>query len=375
MTVRKLEVQEHGKTRALWENVFPEDSKRFLDYYYFIKAKDNEIYVIEEDGAVRSMLQLNPYTVQAGAECFRLHYIVGVATEKEYRSRGYMGKLLCRALHAMYERREPFTFLMPAAEAIYTPYDFRFIYDQYQGKVSGCADDMKTEMTDASLGDAADMSAFFEKYFAGQWDVYAVRDEVYYQTMIFEQQSEEGGVMLLRSEGNIVGMFAWADEDGMEIREPLYLPEYKDEFLKAVYRLRGSGPAVPVYAAESSVLEDMVRKPVIMARIVYLPALLSSLHVKQGEVLHCSFAVLDPILPQNNRIWRIWNEPGDEKIQVRETEDSDGVLTIRALTSLLFGYKDVSDIAKEEYVVISDELTDQFRKIRPLSGVFLNEII
>ena len=62
MTLRRLEANEHVKTRILWEEVFPEDTKAFLDYYYYIKARDNQIYVIEADGEICSMLQLNPYT-------------------------------------------------------------------------------------------------------------------------------------------------------------------------------------------------------------------------------------------------------------------------------------------------------------------------
>ena len=47
MELRKLEQSEHQKTRKLWETVFSEDSREFLDYYYFFKAKNNEIFVIE----------------------------------------------------------------------------------------------------------------------------------------------------------------------------------------------------------------------------------------------------------------------------------------------------------------------------------------
>ena len=43
MKTRKLELNEHNLTRALWEEIFSEDSKEFLDYYYFMKAKGNEI--------------------------------------------------------------------------------------------------------------------------------------------------------------------------------------------------------------------------------------------------------------------------------------------------------------------------------------------
>ena len=49
---RKLEKQEHIKTRKLWEEIFKEDTQEFLDYYYTVKTLENEIYVIEEDGTI-----------------------------------------------------------------------------------------------------------------------------------------------------------------------------------------------------------------------------------------------------------------------------------------------------------------------------------
>ena len=118
MVLRKLQKEEHGKTRRLWEQIFTEDTQKFLDYYYSVKTKENEIYVIEEDGAIRSMLHLNPYKMQIGCKTVESHYIVAVATEETYRKRGYMAKLLKKAMEDMRENGEAFTFLMPAAEAI-----------------------------------------------------------------------------------------------------------------------------------------------------------------------------------------------------------------------------------------------------------------
>ena len=132
MKIRKLDQSEHGKTRSLWEQVFSEDSQEFVDYYYYIKTKDNTIYVIEEDDEIRAMLQLNPYQVKLQESVVPSDYIVGVATQAEYRGRGYMRNLLIHALHDQYSQKMPFTFLMPAAEAIYYPYDFRFVYEQKQ---------------------------------------------------------------------------------------------------------------------------------------------------------------------------------------------------------------------------------------------------
>lgn len=56
MELRKLDPKEHNRTRRLWEAVFSEDTKKFLDYYYFFKTRDNEIYVIEEDEDRKSVV-------------------------------------------------------------------------------------------------------------------------------------------------------------------------------------------------------------------------------------------------------------------------------------------------------------------------------
>lgn len=384
MELRKLEQKEHSKTRNLWETVFSEDTKQFLDYYYFFKTRDNEIYAIEEDKAIRSMLHLNPYMLQVEEQQFRGNYIIAVATEEAYRSRGYMGMLLRKSMEEMYRRKEWFTFLMPAAEAIYTPYDFRFIYNQRQALIEEIPEygflseekslNRKLDIKDASIGDAAEMAVFFNQYFADRWQVYAVRNEAYYQTLLFEQQSENGGIKLMESDGELVGMFDYAREDGLEIREPLYLNEYAEEFKKAVYAMqRDSGESVKVYAPFEEVGEE---HPIIMARILYLPGLLSAMKVKEGEQMGCSFAVLDTILTQNSRIWRIWGGYDDSrKIHVQETEDSEGVLTIGALTSLLFGYKTIEEIRREENVILPEHLAGELGKLQVLDKVFLNEIV
>ena len=55
MKIRKLETGEKQNTRKLYEEVFSEDSKDFVDYYYEEKVKDNQIYVVEGDAASESV--------------------------------------------------------------------------------------------------------------------------------------------------------------------------------------------------------------------------------------------------------------------------------------------------------------------------------
>lgn len=411
MEVRLLKQQEHGKTRLLWEKVFQEDSKAFLDYYYFFKTRENSVYVVEEDEEILSMLHLNPFLIQVGEGQFDGRYIIAVATEESYRKRGYMGMLLRKAMQAMYQEKQPFTFLMPAAEAIYTPYDFRFVYDQNVWKytVVEKQEQKSLPVSEAGIGDGADLAAFFMEYFSERFQIYAVRDEQYYQTMLFEQQSENGGIAILKRSEKIVGCFLYGDEDGLEIREPLYLKEYETEFWAAVGKIcekHGQKEAL-VYAGISEeekigTVEFQKKKPTIMVRILHLESLLRLLKTKAGEQIDCSFAVLDSILTQNSRVWKLQSSPIGEieegedtvkeadvakevekqrssdcetKIYVRETEDSEGVLSIAALTSLLFGYKSVEEVAEEPDVFLSERLMGELKKIQPLDKIYLNEIV
>ena len=258
---RKLEKQEHIKTRKLWEEVFTEDTPEFLNYYYSVKTLENEIYVIEEDGEIVSMLHLNPYQMRIGNDIFQTHYIVAVATDENYRKRGYMAALLNHTMQVMKDRGEPFTFLMPAAEAIYKPFGFEFIYEQKRGCITGKAykdDGMKFEL--AGQKDCQEIADFTNELLR-EYDVVTWRDASYYETLLQEQKSENGGILLAREREKIVGVFCFAKEKQIEIREPLF--QRKEILEHAVYCLtedETSSVFCTGYGNET--------KPMIMAKVL-----------------------------------------------------------------------------------------------------------
>ena len=384
MKIRKLQTSEHGKTRTLWEQAFPEDSREFLDYYYFLKTQENEIYVVEEKEKFCSMLQLNPYQIQMGEQTFIGHYIIAVATDPAYRKRGFMGTLLRRSMQDMYDRGELFTFLMPADERIYTPYDFRFVYDQDVFTYVRKAEDEKAlekgnyELLEASYGDGSMLATFFNDHFADRYQIYATRDEHYYQTLVFEQQSEHGGVRILKRENCVIGTFLYGDEGELEIREALCLSGYENAMYGAFSMLcKEKGYQVAQVAASSwnHKKEQVEKNPVIMFRILHLEDILKILKMKKGEKIDCSFAVLDPLLTRNSRVWRLTGGEEKNQIIVSETEDSEGILTIGAMSDLLFGYRTIEEIAQEENVFLTEHLMMELKKLEPLDRIFLNEIV
>lgn len=174
-----LSAKERGRTRALYQAAFPEDTERFVDFYYQYKTRDNQILALEQDGQIVSMLHRNPYTMIMNGYEFLADYIVAVATEKAFRHQGCMRKLLEKALNDMADQGMPFTFLMPASESIYAPFDFVWIcpYTELPMRV-------------------ARMSAEAQnRYLAGRYQMFCKRNARYMENLQAERIAETGEAM------------------------------------------------------------------------------------------------------------------------------------------------------------------------------------
>lgn len=330
MKIRKLALKEHIDTRRLYEEVFPEDSKAFVDYYYTEKTKDNQIYVAEEEGDVQAMLHLNPYTLMVNGEEKDANYIVAVATRKGYRKRGYMAALMKTALCSMCEEGQAFTFLMPAAEKIYLPHDFRTVYRQKQRI---CRDAESFGGVPAGEEDADGLAEAAERFLSQHYQVYAKRTKDYYVRLIKELASD-GSRLLLHRQG----------EEITDCR--LYDAEHSEE----------------------------QESPEIMVRIVDVRRMLMSVRLK--TLTAACFTVTDPIIAENNRCLTITGtEFSGVMLMDGKEENSEGTVTIAALSAFLFGAESVEELCGEEGVKLSGRLKAELNKIIPLSKIYLNEAV
>ena len=335
MRIRKLEVQENADSRLLYEEVFHEDSQNFVDYYYTEKTKDNQIYVVEEDDKIRSMLHLNPYHMYVNGSEKDVHYIVAVATQKEYRKRGYMAALLKESLRDMYKSGEVFTFLMPASEDIYLPFDFRTVYEQekryYKAGRGEETEESKVTIENAREEECKELAEFANAHLAEHKQVFAIRDEAYYQRVIHEYASDGGSLKIYRKDGKIVDCRGWFLQEDME-------------------------------------------KPKIMIRIVDVRRMLMALSLR--SFMGTCFHITDPIIEENNRCVVITGtEFSGIMLMEGKHENSEGTITVAALASLIFGTKTVEEVCREEDVEMSDRMKGEMEKIVPLSRIYLNEVV
>lgn len=101
-----LNQKEKQLTRTMYEAVFSEDSKKFVDYYYKWKIEDNNILVMEEaclkkPSFFQVMIHFNPYILWINGNLQKIPYIVAVATHPNYRKQGKMGQVMTYALRDM----------------------------------------------------------------------------------------------------------------------------------------------------------------------------------------------------------------------------------------------------------------------------------
>lgn len=340
--IRYLETEEKGRCEKLWMEAFPEDSNSFRDYYFKEKMKDNRALVCEEDGRIVSMLHRNPYQIHMRGEICACDYIVGVATAVSERKKGHMRSLLLTMFRDMYEEQMPFTFLMPARESLYLPYDFRYIFNQPRWVLKYGSQIRREPLEGNAL--SKDLADWQNAWLKRQFEVFAVRDEAYLERMQKEIVSEDGVISLIYDGDWFVGM---ESEWGLAEREMRYL--YTGE----KYRTTAS------------------EKPAIMGRIICLPEFVKKIHLSEDcpeEEVTVEIGVNDLFLPQNQGEW-LWslNKEGSRIIQAsRFVSKSRGpVFSIAEMAQWLFGYetpKQVGELSMGSF-------------IEPFRGVFLDEVV
>ena len=309
---------ENQRARKLYEEIFDEDSPAFVDYYFRVKAAENEIFVVEnEKQEILATLHLNPYEMMFCGEKVKTNYIVAVATRADCRHQGMMRSLLQASLQEMYRRKETFTWLMPAAEAIYRPFGFRFIYEK--NKMTVTADVLRRAETDenwqihsdqevsgdifceeAKKEDLAELACFAEKQLSKLAEVYTVHDIAYFEQRMQEVEYEGGSLILIRKEKEICGYFLALKKD-REAWEIVVEDAVQKKAFPAVLHWFGASEEKCTFTAFPQIWEQYAQSenvPAIMGRIVHLERFVCCLKIKKEQ--EWKIRLTDSLIPENN---------------------------------------------------------------------------
>lgn len=281
-------------------------------------------------------------------------YIVAVATEESQRGKGYMREVLTRALRDMNLEGRPFTFLMPAAEAIYRPFDFRFIWKRQKLQlVSDAREKLEQIPVSESREDCEAAGAYMEQWLSKRSQVYTCRDEAYVRRMKKELESEKRELYFLRdSSGEIQGLQAYAEDQ-----------EKKHVLL---------------YAEEKWHVREEENQG-IMGRITSVREFLPVFSLKESGVLTLRLEIEDKLIPENEGsfLWSL-DENGSSLSMgggQEELQAAQRLWTLKAdigdLTAWLFGCEEAETLWPD----MPEEMRTDLDKIQKIQGIWLDEIV
>lgn len=89
LTVRYADRRDTDALYKLWKECF-HDTDAFMAYYFDYYLRDNRILILAQENQLKSMIHLNPYTLSVCEKKVNSLYVVGVATDADFRHRGAM---------------------------------------------------------------------------------------------------------------------------------------------------------------------------------------------------------------------------------------------------------------------------------------------
>ena len=369
----------------LWQECF-HDSDSYTDFYMQWKVKGNQVLTMYKDGKLSSMLHLNPYNLMVYGTEIPANYIVGVATRKKDRRQGLMKSLLEAALHQMYLQHMPFTYLMPAAEAIYRPFGFQTVYtqspwNQYYKQAgqrvhgTSLSEDINANLTILSLEKDDDrrmeeLSLYTNHLLSKRYDIYTHRTSYYYERLVHEMESTGGKVLLCYQGQELVGYLAFMADGGIYIAE--YLTEMEEESF--LYALHGYISENDSKVRAAQVSEEEQKLPRIMTRIVDLTAFVRLLSSETEQKL--IIEVRDSVLKDNNGVFELaFNSSKAGGILTRTTNEPEISVDIADLTALVFGTLSEEEITSIICSNAKKVVRNKLNHIITLGNLFINDVV
>lgn len=354
---------------------------------------------------IRGMLHLNPYLLHVQGKEVPAHYIVGVATDEEYRRQGVMKDLLVETFSRLRSQGEPFTYLMPADEQYYLPFDFRFGMEQMEqevecfGKVA-LKDTGEYQYVDGLTDDLKEICLKENQIRDRQFAVHTAITPEYLCRMEKEARSDFARWITVKKRGKYVGRFVVGAENDYMVLSQISCVE-KEERKEFLYHALSYCENAYHYGKYQLVLEESWQEDVLAAGnyggVRLLPArkkgliMFRLLHLeKMGEYLRgdkeaeCLLTVADDWLKEQNGVyhWKM-TENGSQIRKLSSIEEKEklvadrvpdgGQITVGTLTEQIFG--DRTHVDPEGYKGVTAEGKQLLENLIPLRLSCIQEIV
>lgn len=420
-TIEEVSIKDEDKVKKdiyeLWQESFG-DSDEYTDFYFEWKIGKNQVLTIYkeflengiETSPLAAMLHLNPYSLMVKNKEIPANYIVGVATKESERRKGLMNKLLQASMEQMYKEEMPFTYLMPAKESIYLPFDFRIVYEQEawndklrQARIKVIKEeriDVRAASMDdseilraASIDDENDykivvletydierineLASFTNELLANEHDIYAKRRPYYYERLINEMRSASGEVILCYDKDELIGFASYMAEEAIYITEFMTYGDsggiandivhgIEEDVLKAFWKYFSSVTDLDIFKKKQG-----SQITAIMVRIINLESFVKMFN--SNSPVSLVFDIKDPIIASNQGRFLLGVDKDKGNIE-RSNSNPDISIDIADLARLFFGKLEENELDR---LILKDRdlVKKQLAEINIIDSLFINDVI
>lgn len=420
-TIEEVSIKDEDKVKKdiyeLWQESFG-DSDEYTDFYFEWKIGKNQVLTIYkeflengiETSPLAAMLHLNPYSLMVKNKEIPANYIVGVATKESERRKGLMNKLLQASMEQMYKEEMPFTYLMPAKESIYLPFDFRIVYEQEawndklrQARIKVIKEE-RIDVRAASMDDSEILRAasiddendykivvletydierinelveFTNELLANEHDIYAKRRPYYYERLINEMRSASGEVILCYDKDELIGFASYMAEEAIYITEFMTYGDsggiandivhgIEEDVLKAFWKYFSSVTDLDIFKKKQG-----SQITAIMVRIINLESFVKMFN--SNSPVSLVFDIKDPIIASNQGRFLLGVDKDKGNIE-RSNSNPDISIDIADLARLFFGKLEENELDR---LILKDRdlVKKQLAQINIIDSLFINDVI
>ena len=193
--VRLAKDTDYTAVRSLWGQAFP-GYEGFTNYFFSNVYTPARTLVELNQGRLVCMLQMFEYELQLNKEQIRCGYIYGAATDREYRGRGHMKRLLKNAHHIMKAEGYSVSVTIPENEGLFGYYkQFGYVPAFYLNKkrITPSAGEVQPEPARERIGD---LNNIYEKEMVNR--TYILRTKQQWTDIIGEAVAEGGDICIYR---------------------------------------------------------------------------------------------------------------------------------------------------------------------------------
>ena len=201
---KRVEVlDDPNESRALYEKSF-EDTKEFVDFYYEKMVQRNRVLALKVQNEIVAMLHIVPkyfYCLQD------VDYYFAIATAEKHRKKGYMARLIKKAMKLSYASGKGLVYLVPAKKGLYERFGFATFGQRFSPIL------LRQERQQYEVEKYTELSSelkerlhkIFAEKIGPMFDTYPVRDDFYYENLLSALFSETGWVEILSKDGKEAG--------------------------------------------------------------------------------------------------------------------------------------------------------------------------